>query len=505
LLDDEPNGTPTVEETLDPRTPQEWEEARRAGYRLVDQMIAQHQGLAEAPCWQRPPAEALAAMRRAPDAEGEGTAAALATAERAMLPYGTGNLHPRFWGWVMGGATVPGILGMWMSAAMNANVFAGDQGPVHLEHAVIEWMRGWLGFPEGASGLLTSGASMATLLGLVVAQHRATDGAARAVGPMATAGLRIYASAATHNSVVKAAQLMGLGATAVRMIRGSEGCGDERADERADLAAIERAICEDKAAGLRPFCLIANLGTVGTGAIDPVIEMRALADRHGLWLHGDGAIGAMAYLSPVLRPRFAGLPSLDSLAFDLHKWSQVPYDAGCLLVRDGRLHRAAFEYGATYLGSVEGGLLAHGSHAFNALTPLLSRPDRALKVWTTFRALGTRRLAETFERSVAQASYLAELVAARPELELLAPTSLNLVCFRFRGHAAAKPSRPLDELNERILIRLQESGFCVMSPFRVGGQFCLRVCLSNHRTRHADLRALVRRVCEEGAQLAPPS
>lgn len=482
-----------MDDDLDPRTPAEWEEVRRAGYRLVDQMIAQHQGLAEAPCWQRPPEEALAALRRAPDAEGQGTEAAMEEATQALLPYGTGNLHPRFWGWVMGGATLPGILGMWMSAAMNANVFAGDQGPVHLEQVVIEWMRGWLGFPEGASGLLTSGASMATLLALGVAQHRATDGAARAVGPLATAGLRIYASDATHNSVVKAAQLMGLGTAAVRMIRGTE--------ERADVAALERAIEEDKAAGLRPFCLVANLGTVGTGAIDPLVEMRALADRHGLWLHGDGAIGAMGYLSEQLRPRFAGLPSLDSLSFDLHKWSQVPYDAGCLLVRDGRLHRATFEYGAAYLGSVEGGLLRHGSHAFNALTPLLSRPDRALKIWTTFRALGTRRIAETFERSVAQASYLAELVATRPELELLAPTRLNLVCFRYRGRPAEQ-ARSLDELNERILIRLQESGFCVMSPFRIRGVFCLRVCLSNHRTRHADLRTLVRRVCEEGAQQA---
>lgn len=485
----------TVEHDLDPRTPAEWEEVRRAGYRLVDQVIAQHQGLAEGPCWQRPPAEALAALRRVPDAEGQGTEAAMEEAARVLLPYGTGNLHPRFWGWVMGGATLPGILGMWMSAAMNANVFAGDQGPVHLEHAVVEWMRSWLGFPEGASGLLTSGASMATLLALVIAQHRATDGAARAVGPLATAGLRIYASDATHNSVVKAAQLMGLGAAAVRMIRGS--------NERADVLAIERAIEEDKAAGLRPFCLVANLGTVGTGAIDPLPELRAVANRHGLWLHGDGAIGAMAYLSEQLRPRFAGLPSLDSLSFDLHKWSQVPYDAGCLLVRDGRLHRAAFEYGASYLSSVEGGLLTHGSHAFNALTPLLSRPDRALKIWATFRALGTRRIAETFERSVAQASYLAELVAARGELELLAPVRLNLVCFRYRGGDAERDDGDeprLDELNERILIRLQENGFCVMSPFRIRGRFCLRVCLSNHRTRHADLRALVRRVCEEGAR-----
>lgn len=491
------------EHDLDPRTPEEWEQVRAAAYRLVDQVIARHRALPEAPCWERPPGAALEVMRREPGAEGMGTAAALAAAEQAILPHGTGNLHPRFWGWVMGGATLPGILGQWMSASMNANVFAGDQGPVHLERAVLEWLRGWLGFPEGTSGLLTSGASMATLLGLVIAQHRATDGAARIAGPAATQGLRIYGSDATHNSVVKAAQLMGLGSSAVRLVAAKDG------GEQVDLAALEAAIVADRAAGLRPFCLIANLGTVGTGAIDPVPPLRALADRHGLWLHADGAIGAMAYLSPALRPLLEGLPTCDSVSFDLHKWSQVPYDSGCLLVRDGKLHRAAFEYGAAYLSSAEGGMLSHGTHSFNALTPLLSRPDRALKIWTTFQALGTRRIAQVFEQGVAQAAYLARLVDAQPELERLCEPRLNLLCFRFRGAAesAGTPGTPalapaeLDRLNEHILIRLQESGFCVISPFRARGRFCLRISISNHRTRRADLEALVRRVVEEGTRM----
>ncbi len=493
--DRRPSPIEVPEIDLDPRTPAEWEEVRVAAYRLIDRVLAQHQGLATAPCWQSPPAEALAALRRAPEPEGAGVTAALDEAAEAIFPYGTGNLHPRFWGWVMGGATLPGILGQWMSAAMNANVFAGDQGPVHLERAVIDWMRTWLDFPEGASGLLTSGASMATLLALVIAQHRATDGAARIAGPAATAGLRLYASDATHNSVVKAAQLMGLGSDAVRLI--ASRSIDPAARDQLDLEAAEAAIVADRAAGLRPFCLIANLGTVGTGAIDPIPALRALADRHGLWLHGDGAIGAMAYLSPALRPRLAGLPAVDSLSFDLHKWSQIPYAAGCLLVRDGQLHRAAFEYGAAYLSGAEGGILPHGAHAFNALTPLLSRPDRALKIWTTFRALGPRRLAAIFEQSCAHATYLADLVAAQPTLELLSQPRLNLLCFRYRG---ARPidDLALDRLNERILVRLQDSGFCVMSPFRTRGHFCLRVSLSNHRTRRSDLEALVTRVLEEG-------
>jgi glutamate/tyrosine decarboxylase-like PLP-dependent enzyme len=289
---------------------------------------------------------------------------------------------------------------------------------------------------------------------------------------------------------------MGLGAAAVRLVGTLEG------SEEADVVALEAAVIADRAAGLRPFCVIANLGTVGTGAIDPVPQLRGLADRHGLWLHGDGAIGAMAYLSPKLRPRLEGMPSCDSLAFDLHKWSQVPYDSGCLLVRDGALHRAAFEYGAAYLSSAEGGMLAHGTHSFNALTPLLSRPDRALKIWTTFQALGTRRIAEVFERGVAQAAYLATLVDQRPELERLSEPRLNLLCFRFRGAPAAPAREPeLARVNEHILVRLQESGFCVMSPFRIRDRFCLRLSISNHRTRRSDLAALVERVVAEGRMM----
>ena len=489
---DEATANQEPEPNLDPRTEDEWEEARRAGHRLVDQMIEQHRALAQGPCWQPMPADVRKELAQAIPAQGLGIEAAVARAERLIQPFSSGNRHPRFWGWVKGAGTLPGILGAWMATAMNANVFGGDQGPVHLELQVLEWFRTWFNFPEGSSGLLVDGGSMANILGLAVARHRATQGLSKSDGPSACAGLRLYCSVATHNSVQKGAELLGLGSKSVRMV-GMDALGS------VDLEALDSAIREDLAAGLRPFCIVGSACTVGTGAMDPLLALRKLADRHGLWFHVDGAIGALGWLSPRLRPRFEGLDLADSLAFDFHKWGQIPYDAGCLLVRDGELHRETFQVGAKYLGTLEGGMVKHGCHMFHAFSPMLSRGDRALKIWMTLTALGRDRWVSIFEKNVAQAAFLGERVDRQPGLERLAPVGLNIVCFRYKG--GLTDVEALDALNEKILVELQETGFCVMSPFRIDGHFCLRVAISNHRTRRADLTALVERVVACGQRL----
>jgi glutamate/tyrosine decarboxylase-like PLP-dependent enzyme len=472
---------------LDPRTETEWEAFRQAGYRILDATLARHRELRSQPCWAPPSAEARATFQEPAPTEGLGLEAVLAKAEQGILSCPTGNLHPRFWGWVLGAGNLPGMLGQWLAASMNANVFAGDQGPVHLEQQVLGWFKDWFEFPAGASGILTGGGSMANFLALAVARHWATQGAVKAEGPRAAIGLRIYASDATHNSILKGAQFLGLGGEGVhRVATDPQG--------RIDLEALAQAVVRDREAGLRPFCLVANAGTVGVGALDPLEALRTFADRNQLWLHVDGAIGALGWMSPKLRPRLQGLTCADSLAFDLHKWGQVPYDAGCLLVRDGDLHRDTFQSGAEYLSTLEGGLTPHGSHAFNAFSPLLSRGDRALKIWMTFQALGTARLAGVFDKNVAQASHLGERVAGHPDLELMSPVALNIVCFRYRGRLA--PAE-LDRTNERILVSLQESGFCVLSHNRIRGEFCLRVAISNPRTEG---RELVERVVALGAR-----
>lgn len=486
------DGFEPTEPTLDPRSEEEWAQAKAAAHRLVDQVFDAHRGLREGACWTPIPPDVRERLKAEASREGLGLEAALAQAEALIQPYPSGNRHPRFWGWVKGAGTVPGLLGQWMAAGMNANVFGGEQGPVFVEKQVLEWFRQGMGFPEGSSGLLVDGGSMANILGLAVARHRATEGRSKTDGPEACAGLRIYGSEATHNSIQKGAELLGLGSRSVRAIAVD-------AEGRVDLAALEMAITDDLRVGLRPFCIVGSACTVGTGAMDPLMELRKLADRYGLWFHVDGAIGALGRFSEALRPRFEGMELADSLAFDLHKWGQIPYDAGCLLVRDGNLHRETFQVGAKYLGTMDGGFVAHGCHMFHAYSPLLSRGDRALKIWMTIQALGLDRWASIFEKNVAQAAYLGELVDGHPDLERLAPTGLNILCFRYKG---GLDDAKLDAINERILVELQETGFCVMSPFRIRDRFCLRVAISNHRTLRSDLEALVGRVAEAGRRLA---
>jgi aromatic-L-amino-acid decarboxylase len=467
---------------LDPQTEQEWAALRRAAYALIDGVIERQRALRNGPVWQSMPQATRAALAEPVSQTGLGIEAALARARALIEPYGTGNLHPRFWGWVLGAGNLPGMLGQWLSAAMNANVWAGDQGPAHLEQQLIGWFRHWFDFPDTASGLLVDGASTASTLALAIARQRISHGRIKHEGNAALPGLRVYCSSATHNSIVKAAALLGLGTSAVRQ----PAC---LPDGRADVAAIARELERDRAAGLTPFCLVGNAGTVGTGALDPLRELRELADQHGLWFHVDGAIGAIACLSPALRPLFDGMEQADSLAFDLHKWAQVPYDAGCLLVRDAALHRDTFAVEADYLGALSGGLCTPEAPAFNTLGPQLSRTDRALKIWLTFNALGVQRIAAVFERNVAQAQRLAAAVERSPLLELLAPVSLNIVCFRARPAQLAETA--LDALNEHILVSLQQSGLAVLSPFRMRGQLCLRASINNHRTQDRDIDLLV--------------
>jgi aromatic-L-amino-acid decarboxylase len=484
---------------LDPRDEEEWAAVERAGRRLLEDTLERYRGLRTRSAHDPVPSRVKQALAEVPPREGLGIEAALGRALELIAPYGTGNLGPRFWGWVLGAGNVPGMLGQWLATSMNANVWAGDQAPAWLELEVLSWFRDWFEFPKTSSGLLLEGTSSANTLALAIARHRATDGDVARRGLSARAPLRVYCSTETHVSVVKSAQLLGLGQDGVCEV-------PARPDGTSDVPAMERAIVADRRAGLQPFCVVGSAGTVGVGALDPLLELHALCARHGLWFHVDGAIGALGYLSPRLRPRFAGLPLADSLAFDLHKWGQVPYDCGCLLVRDGALHRAAFALDANYLSTTDSGLTRHGSPAFQDLGPGLSRADRALKVWMTFMALGSERVVRVFEANVAQARWLSERIAREPELELANAVDLNIVCFRYRARQPDGPDP--NALQERIAAELHASGFCVLSPYRIGGSPCLRVAIANHRTRRQDLESLVERVLDYGRRCSadlPPA
>jgi glutamate/tyrosine decarboxylase-like PLP-dependent enzyme len=333
-----------------------------------------------------------------------------------------------------------------------------------------------VGFPEGASGLLVTGASMANFIGVLVARQRALGAAGRREGANG-ARLTAYVSTAAHGCVPRAMEIAGLGSESLRKIAVT-------ADHRIDVEALRRAIARDRDDGARPFLLIGNAGTVDVGAIDNLTALADIAAAEGLHLHIDGAFGALAVLAPELKPLLNGLDRADSLAFDFHKWGQVPYDAGCILVRDETLHRETFAADAAYLQRDRRGL-AGGDWWPCDYGPDLSRGFRALKTWFTLKVHGTDALGAAIARSCALARELERRVAATPALELLAPVTLNIVCFRYACEDA-------DRVNRAIVADLQEAGEVAPSLTVIDGKVAIRAALFNHRTDERDLDALVR-------------
>ena len=357
-----------------------------------------------------------------------------------------------------------------------------------------------MGCRPAARGLRTSGATAANRIGLPVARQARAGYDVRAEGLQGGDGaeeanrppLVVYGSSELHSWAQKTCELLGLGNRALRRV----GVGS---DYRMDVAALRRAVAEDRAAGRQPLCVIGTVGTVNTGATDPLDALADLCLEEGLWFHVDGAFGALAALSPALRPRLRGMGRADSLGFDLHKWGYLPYEVGCALVRDPVAHRAAFSLAPDYLKPTDRGLAVE-SLAFADLGIQLSRGFRALKVWMSLKTHGADGWAQLIEQNVAQARYFAGLVEAHPRLELLAPVPLNIVCFRYV--APGRAGTALDALNREILLRVQERGVAVLSSTVLHGRWALRVANTNHRSRREDFDALAAAVVAEGDALA---
>jgi glutamate/tyrosine decarboxylase-like PLP-dependent enzyme len=477
------------EESLDP---QDWEELRVLGHQMVDDMLAYLRQVRERPTWQPMPARVRATFQTPLPHSPQKPSEVYRDFQENVLPYPTGNIHPRFWGWVIGTGTPFGMLAELLAAGMNPNCGGFDQSATLVEHQVIDWMKEMLGYPAGASGLLVNGGSMANLVGLAVARRAKAELDVQRQGLQSVSRrMTLYSSEETHSSVVKAADILGLGSESLRRVAVHD-------DYSVNVDALVAAIETDRNAGLHPFCVIGNAGTINTGACDDLERLADLCEKEDLWLHVDGAFGALAALSPRLASQVKGMERADSVAFDLHKWMYMPYDVGCTLVRNEAIHRETFSLVPPYLAPAGRGISA-GPTPFNAYGVELSRNFKALKVWMSLKEHGVDKYARLIEQNSDQARYLAELVESSRELELVAPVPLNVVCFRFVS--TTLDERALNRLNEELLIRLQESGTAVVGPTKLRGKYCLRAAITNHRSRCEDFDLLIREVVALGRAL----
>jgi len=482
------------EQDIPPLDPADWEQYRALAHRMVDESLDHLRDIRQRPTWQPMPAEVRKHLAEQPlPRVGIGDAAAYEEFLSFIRPYPNGNIHPRFWGWVMGTGTPQAAMSDFLSSVMNPNVGGLEQSPVLVEQQVVKWCAELMGFPATAGGILVSGGTMANVLALAVARQKGAGFDVRAEGLQGGhPTLLVYASTEVHGWLKKACEFLGLGNAAFRKV-------PVRDDFTVDVAAMAAMIRTDREAGHRPFCIIATAGTVQTGATDDLPALADLAAREQLWFHVDGAFGALARVSPETAPIVRGMERADSIAFDLHKWGYLPFDVACVLTRADADLVETFSMQAAYLASESRGLMAQSGIFFADRGIELTRSFKALKVWMQFRASGTDTLGRHIARNVRQAHRLAALVTAHPSLELLAPAPLNIVNFRFT--APGNDEEALNALNREILIQLQERGIAAPSGTTIRGRFAIRVAISNHRSTDADFDALVEAVARIGGEL----
>src|SRR5579885_17700 len=480
-------------------------------------------------------AEAVAELFRASLPEEGVSLGDIAHGCRKIIRQSRQNGHPRMFGYVASPASPVGAFASLLAATLNSNVTWWRSAPAatEVERTVVGWLAEMIGFAgadknQASGGLLTSGGSMANLNALFVA-HRTKarefahsdssntegtprDGASQDSHDASREGLwnagapmTIYASDQIHLSVPKAADILGIGRGQVRVVPSEE-------DFRVDVRALRESIEADSRAGLRPFCVVASAGTVSTGAVDPLAEVARVARERSLWLHVDGAYGALAASAPGKRKFFAGLEEADSVSLDPHKWLYTPLGCGCLLFRDSGLARAPFA------GTEEGYIKVFEreedeAFAFWDYGTELSRPFRALKVWAALLYYGARRLSASIEEDCALAELMAERVRASEEFELLAPVTLGICCFRYLPTSARRElegaagedergrvNARLDELNARVMHCVQRGGVAYVSNAMLRGRFALRASITNFRTTRRDIEITldaVRRAARE--------
>ena len=444
------------------------ESMRRLGYQVIDRLVERAAAMREGPAWQPGDRTELEQLVGGPPDELPGDAAALVDhLLTAIVPHGQRPDHPRFLGYVPGAATWPAVMGDLLATGCNifAGSWIGSSGATAVELEVLAWFCSWLGYPASAEGILTSGGSEANLLGVLCARNAV-------LADDATGGV-VYLSSETHSSVDRALRAAGFAADAIRHLPVDHA-------RALDVPALAAAISADRAAGRHPALVIANAGTTGTGAIDPLAAVAAVCRRDGVWMHVDAAYGGCFALTSRGRDALRGLGEADSITLDPHKGLAQPWGTGCLLVQRPGLLASAFHLMPAYLrdSAVHGGEVNMYDRGLQ-----LTRPARALKIWLSVHALGLAAFRASLDNALDLAQVAEATIREHPAAEIVAPASLGIVCFRRS-----------DGRNDEAVRALNATGVGHVSSTALDGEVVLRICANNFTTTEADVAIVLDRL-----------
>ena len=440
-------------------------------HKAAELLVERIQNLPEGEAWDGEFRQGLEKqLMKDPPEDGRSPAEIIEQVAREILPVAMRLDHPRCFAFIPSSPTWPGVLADFMAAGYNINActWLVGSGPSQLELVVIDWLRQWVGYPESAGGLLTSGGSAASLNALVAAREAAGH------PERAT----VYMSDQSHSAHIRAARIIGIRPECIRLIPSDDLF-------RLDMDALAQAVADDRAAGFNPIAVCANAGTGSTGTIDPIEAMADYCESEGIWLHIDAAYGGFAVVTEQGKELLRGIERADSIGLDAHKWFFQPYEAGCLLVKDLSTLEQAFAVRHDILQDTIWGA-NHPNFSDRGLQ--LSRSVRALKVWMSVQTFGMEAFRQAVSKGMALATQAEEYVRESQLLETLNPTSLGIVCFRINPDDTSIDEEELTEINKTVLARMFWEDKAFISSTLLHGKFSLRLCIVNHTTTWDDVR-----------------